>query len=165
MTQSPYDTKRRPYARQLGGLVQTIGDKSFRRRGFIHGQIVTQWPHIVGQSLASVSAPEALRFPPGKKRGATLTIRADGGAALEIQHHLNIILDRVNVYFGYGAVEKISIRQGPLPEQARAVPQRPRRRPLEKRQLSTITKAAKNVQNQDLKAALERLGETVLRQS
>ncbi|MEM6680938.1 MAG: DciA family protein [Pseudomonadota bacterium] len=151
-----------PHARQLGGLVQRIGDKSFRRRGFVHGQIVTQWADIVGTSLASVSTPERLRFPSGKKRGGTLMIRAESAAALELQHYLTVILDRVNVYFGYRAVEKISIRQGPVASLQPARRQTPRVRPLAPQQKKAVANAAKHIQNQQLKDALERLGVAVM---
>lgn len=156
---------RRRYAAQLGGLVTHVGDKSFRRRGFVHSQIVTQWSQIVGPSLASVSAPEGLRFPPGKKRGATITIRAESGAALEIQHHLNMILERVNMYFGYTAVEKLSIRQGPLPQPAIKVQPRTPQRSLNASETTALSKTVKPVKYQSLKEALERLGKTVISQS
>jgi hypothetical protein len=156
---------RRAYSTQLGSLIPGIGDKSFRRRGFVHGQIVTQWHQVVGPSLASVSAPEGLRFPPGKKRGATLTIRAASGAGLELQHHMNMILERVNMFFGYTAVEKISIRQGPLPQPAQNQPTRPSQRSLSKREQASVASTVKTVKDQTLKEALERLGGTIISQS
>lgn len=156
---------RRRYSAQLGSLVSNIGDKSFRRRGFMHSQIVTQWHQVVGPSLAGVSAPECLRFPPGKKRGATLTIRADSGVGLELQHHMNMILERVNMYFGYTAVEKISIRQGPLPQRLNAPRIRPPARTLTKSEVSSVSRTLKTVKDQSLKDALERLGGTIISQS
>lgn len=131
----------------------------------MHGQIVTQWGQIVGPSLATVSAPEGLRFPPGQKRGAVLTIRAAGSAALELQYHLPMITERVNMYFGYSAVEKVSIRQGPLPQKAEIQSTRPAQRPLTKSETAAVDKTLKPVSDQALKEALARLGGTVLSQS
>lgn len=165
MAAGDHKSNRRRYSVQLGGLITQIGDKSFRKRGFMHGQIVTQWAQVVGPSLATVSAPEGLRFPPGKKRGATLTIRAAGSAALELQYHLPMIIERVNMYFGYGAVEKVSIRQGPLPQKQEIASTRPAPRALTKSEAATVNSTIKPVIDQGLKDALARLGGTVISQS
>ncbi|MEM7569016.1 MAG: DciA family protein [Pseudomonadota bacterium] len=153
---------RRGSATQLSNLISKVGDRSFRRRGFVHSQIVTGWQHIVGPSLASVTAPEGLRFPPGKKRGGTLTIRCDGSAALELEYHKTLVLERVNIFFGYGAVDRLAIRQGPLPTKAPQARQRPPIAPLTKAQQSRLDTALKNVRDQGLKDALQRLGQGVI---
>ncbi|MEM1020176.1 MAG: DUF721 domain-containing protein [Sphingomonadales bacterium] len=162
MRAKTFSNSRRSKAVQLSSLVGRIGDKSFRRRGFVHAQIITDWPHIVGHSLASVTAPDRLRFPPGQKRGGTLTIRCDGSAALEVQHHSSLIIERVNIFFGYSAIERLSIRQGPLPAQRLAAPQnRPAPKPAPHHE-KAVAADIKDIKNQDLKAALQRLGHTIM---
>ncbi len=44
-------------------------------------------------------------------------LRVDGPAAIEIQHMSQVILERVNRFFGFGAIDRIAIRQAPLPGQ------------------------------------------------
>ncbi|MDA0338546.1 MAG: DUF721 domain-containing protein, partial [Proteobacteria bacterium] len=39
----------------------------------------------------------------------------DSSFALEFQHLSTQVLERINTYYGYGAVEKLVIKQGPLP--------------------------------------------------
>ena len=45
---------------------------------------------------------------------ATLVLRVEGPAAIEIQHLSNVILERVNRFFGWQAVGRIALRQAPL---------------------------------------------------
>lgn len=162
MSRSSFSPKRRGTATQLSSLIGKVGDKSFRRRGFVHSQIVTSWQHIVGPSLASVTAPEGLRFAPGKKRGGTLIVRCDGSAALELEYHKALVLERVNIFFGYGAVERLAIRQGPLPQRALQTHRLAPEKPLTKTQTRQLENSLKGVGDQALKEALRRLGARVI---
>ncbi len=45
---------------------------------------------------------------------ATLVLRVEGPAALEIQHLSAVILERVNRFFGWQAIGRIALRQAPL---------------------------------------------------
>ena len=44
----------------------------------------------------------------------TLLVRAEGPYAIEVQHLAPVIIERVNRYFGWRCVGRISIRQGPV---------------------------------------------------
>lgn len=41
-------------------------------------------------------------------------MRVDGPRALEIQHMTTQLLERINIYFGYNAVQELRIVQGPV---------------------------------------------------
>ena len=45
---------------------------------------------------------------------ATLVLRVEGPMALEIQHSSDVILERVNRFFGWSAVGRLALRQAPL---------------------------------------------------
>ncbi len=45
---------------------------------------------------------------------ATLILRVEGPMALEIQHSSDVILQRVNRFFGWSAVGRLALRQAPL---------------------------------------------------
>ena len=57
-------------------------------------------------------SPESIRFPPGKKSGGVLTLVVEGAHAPMMQHVAPAIVERVNRFFGYPAVERIAFRQG-----------------------------------------------------
>jgi hypothetical protein len=105
-------------ARAAGELVGEVGGQSFRRFGFVQGSIVSRWAEIVGERYAKVSSPESIRFPQGKKAGGALTLLVEGAHAPLIQHLAPLIIERVNRFFGYAAINRIVFRQGKPPAPA-----------------------------------------------
>ena len=99
-------------ARSVADLLPAAGGAAFRRFGFVQSSIVSRWKEIVGARYAAVSAPESIRFPPGKKSGGTLTLVVEGAHAPMMQHVAPAIQERVNQFFGYEAVARVAIRQG-----------------------------------------------------
>jgi hypothetical protein len=99
-------------ARAVSDLLPQAGGAAFRRFGFVQSSIVSRWKEIVGARYAAVTAPESIRFPPGRKSGGVLTLVVEGAHAPMMQHVAPTIVERVNLFFGYPAVDRIAIRQG-----------------------------------------------------
>lgn len=108
----PYQRPRGGEARQVSALMPEIGRAAFRKFGFVQSSVVSRWDEIVGARYAAVSAPESIRFPIGKKSDGTLELTVEGAHATMIQHVLPEIIERVNRFFGYGAVARVKVRQG-----------------------------------------------------
>lgn len=102
----PYQRPRGGEARAVSDLMPEIGRAAFRRFGFVQSSVVSRWDEIVGARYAAVSAPEAIRFPVGKKSEGTLELTVEGAHATMMQHVLPEIIERVNRFFGYGAVAR-----------------------------------------------------------
>lgn len=147
----------RPLARIARGLISP----ALRRQGFAHQEIVTRWREIAGPDIAAHSLPDRLRFPRSARSGGTLFLRVEGPFALEVQHRSPMIIARLNSYFGYAAVEKLVLIQGPLPQQRARTP-RKRPEPLSAVQEAELGRIVAPTQATDLKAALHRLGAMVL---
>ena len=119
MSKSPRSTSRADkdaprigHARAAGELVADISGVAFKRFGFVQGAVVSRWAEIVGERYARVSTPESIRFPVGRKSGGTLSLVVEGAHAPLMQHLAPLIVERVNRFFGYEAVDKIAFRQG-----------------------------------------------------
>lgn len=125
------DAPRHGRARAAGELIGSAGGPAFRRFGFIQASVVSRWAEIVGERYARASSPESIRFPAGKKSGGVLTLLVDGAHAPLIQHLSPLIIERVNRFFGYAAIDRIVFRQG-RPPAAPPKPQRPQLRPVPK---------------------------------
>ncbi|NUQ18607.1 MAG: DUF721 domain-containing protein [Sphingomonas sp.] len=138
--------------RSAGELVGAAGDPSFRRFGFVQSSIVSRWAEIVGERYAKVSSPESIRFPTGKKAGGVLTLMVDGAHAPLIQHLTPMIIDRVNRFFGYAAINRIVFRQG-KPAAGAAKPVRPDLRPVPKE----LGEGLREIADPELRACLESL--------
>jgi hypothetical protein len=111
-TRAERDTPRGRRARSVADMLPDVGRAAFRRFGFVQSSIVSRWREIVGDRYAGVSSPESIRFPPGKRSGGVLTLVVEGAHAPMMQHVAPVIVERVNRFFGYPAVDRISIRQG-----------------------------------------------------
>ncbi len=124
------EAKRGGAARAVGAMLPDVGRASFRRFGFVQSSVVSRWPEIVGERYAGVSTPESIRFPHGKREQGVLSLLVDGAHAPMMQHVAPAIVERVNRFFGYEAVIRISFRQlaASAPPAARRAP--PSLRPL-----------------------------------
>jgi hypothetical protein len=116
-------TPRGGRARSVAELLPDAGRASFRKFGFVQHSVVSRWAEIVGTRYAGVSAPESIRFPQGKRANGVLTLTVSGAHAPMMQHVAPEIVERVNRFFGYPAVERVVMRQGVV---ARAAPKPPR---------------------------------------
>jgi hypothetical protein len=156
MTAKP---KRRRGAQPLSSLIPRAARAALRKHGFAKTEIVSRWPLIVGRGLAAHCAPERLAYAANQPGGGTLHLRAEGGFALELQHLEPMILERINTYYGYRAVARLVIKQGPLP--ARRAPRRRKTVRLTPAQERALAKTLAATRDEDLRQALADLGRQV----
>ena len=112
------------FARAAGSYVPQLTNKAFEKFGFHTAEIMLDWPRIAGTDIASWTAPERIRWPRlpngdtvtdgGPRRGSTLTLRVEPARALDVEYRAAEIIDRINRYFGYRAVETLKLVQAPL---------------------------------------------------
>lgn len=100
------------HARAISDLMPDIGRAAFRKFGFIQSSVVTRWAEIVGKRHAALTAPELIRFPQGRRSGGTLQLVVASGHGPMVQHIIPEIMERVNRFFGYDAVSRVTLRQG-----------------------------------------------------
>jgi len=106
------EPRRSMRARAVSDMLPEIGGAAFRRFGFVQASIVSRWKEIVGERYAGVSCPESIRFPVGKKSDGVLTLVVEGAHAPMMQHVAPVIAERVNRFFGYTAIARVSFKQG-----------------------------------------------------
>src|ERR1700744_554744 len=145
-------------AKPLSVLLSDVFKDAYAKQGFAARELVTRWAEIAGSEIAAHSEPLKMQWPrpvEGQpQEPATLILRVEGPMALEIQHSSDVILQRVNRFFGWSAVGKLALRQAPLSR--RAPPRRPR--PPEAKEVAEIEKTLSSVEDDELRAGLARLG-------
>jgi hypothetical protein len=154
------DSPRSCRPRAAGELVGDIGGQSFRRFGFVQHSIVSRWSEIVGERYGKVSCPESIKFPTGKKAGGALTLLVDGAHAPLIQHLTPMIVERVNRFFGYAAINRIVFKQG-RPPAPTPRPERPQLRPVPKE----LGEGLREIADPELRACLESLAAQIVASS
>lgn len=166
MTQSQSKSKdigsdlRRGYARRLGSLLPPEARKALRKFGFAEAEIVTKWQQIVGQRLGERTSPIRLAYRHGQRRSGTLHILVDSGFGVELQHIEPLLIERVNSYYGYAAVEKLAIHQGYLPRSAAS--QSEQTVPLSQQDRDALESMIAPTRDRNLRAALQGLGQRIL---
>ena len=155
-------TVRRHQIRAVGAAVEWLMKPILGARGFGAASVITQWEQIVGPVLARATAPERIAYPQGERGNGTLHLKVSSASlALELQHLEPQMIERINSHFGYRAVARLRILQGPVkrPEAPKAKP-RPALAP-EKR--AALERKVGRVTDPDLQDALRRLGEAIAR--
>ena len=105
-------------AKPLSVLLSDVFSDAYAKQGFAARELVTRWAEIAGPEIAAHSEPLKMQWPrpvEGQpQEPATLVLRVEGPMALEIQHTSDVILERVNRFFGWSAVGRLALRQAPL---------------------------------------------------
>ena len=156
IAEKPPEAPRGGRARSVAEMLPDVGRVAFRRFGFVQSSVVSRWGEIVGAKYARISAPESIRFPPGKRADGVLTLVVAGAHAPVMQHVGPTIIERVNRFFGYAAVAKVVIRQGEIAAARDTKPQL--------RQVAVpvaLSDSLKTVADPELKAVLESLARGV----
>ena len=152
-TEKPKDRRRNATLR-AGALLSGAAGKVYRKHGFAHAELLTDWPHVVGERLADATVPEKLT------RDGTLTVRVSPGFALELQHMEPQVLERITTYFGHRAVRRLKLVQGVVA--ARRTSKERKLRELTAGEVAALDERLKPVEDENIKAALSRLGRAML---
>jgi hypothetical protein len=150
-------------AKPLSVLLNDVFSDAYAKQGFAARELVTRWGEIAGPEIAAHSEPLKMQWPrpvEGQpQEPATLVLRVEGPMALEIQHSSDVILQRVNRFFGWSAVGKLALRQAPLSRRDR--PSRPR--PPDPKAVAAVASTLSSVEDDALREALARLGAAIKR--
>ena len=153
----------RPLSEFLGATLGGV----LKEQGFASTEIIARWADIVGAEIAAHSEPMKINWPRVKNDNAvdtppepaTLVLRVEGPAALEIQHLSALILERVNRFFGWQAIGRLALRQAPLHRRKPAVPPPPPDPAIAAR----IAEGLPSIEDEDLRQAVARLGASIKR--
>ena len=156
-------SKPRPTAKPLSLLLSDVFSEAYAKQGFAARELVTRWAEIAGADVAAHSQPLKMQWPrpvEGQPQElATLVLKVEGPMALEIQHKSDLILERVNRFFGWSAVGRLALRQAPLSR--RDCPKPPA--PPDPEAVAKIADGLRAVEDDQLRAALARLGAAIKR--
>jgi hypothetical protein len=163
MAQRPSTTRGfKRTASVLSNQIRRAGES----RGFAVSRLLTHWAEIAGPEIAEIARPVNISYGRGGL-GATLTVLTTGPQAPMLEMQKDKLREKVNGVYGYNAIARVRITQtapdGFHEGQALFTPApKPGITPPDPEVVQAAAKAARPVQNDDLRAALERLGRNVL---
>lgn len=144
----------------LAQALPAITKRILGKRGLAEGSLISDWSSIVGEQVASRCIPKQLAFKrSSERREGTLTLRVESGFATELVYLEQQLLERINAHFGYRAVAKLKLIQGPVidPNQRR----RKALKTLSGKEKSALDAKVADVEDEDLRKALSDLGAAV----
>lgn len=149
----------------VSDLASRVLDPVLRKRAGMSVALVQSWEEIVGVRLAAISRPEKIQWARRREENepyepAVLVIAAEGLGALHIQHETGEIIARANAFLGFGAIGRIRIVQKPV--RVAEVRKRPKPRALSELETAKLASTVSGVEDEALRAALARLGATVV---
>jgi hypothetical protein len=154
------DKPRNRPVRALADAMRTTLNAAFAKQGFASTELVTRWVDIVGEDIAAHSEPEKIQWPrpigEDMPQPGTLVLRVEGPAAIEIQHMSRVLLERVNQFFGWQAVDTLRLRQAPLSRR-----KRPPQRGIDADAQAGVAATLTGVSDSSRRDALSRLGAAV----
>jgi len=152
----------RPFAKPLREIAGKIVGETFTRQGFVSAELVTRWSEIAGPEVAAHSEPIKIQWTRpaegDEREPGTLVLRVEGPAAIEVQHLANVICERVNRFVGWRAVARVALRQAPLRRGHRKAA-----RAADTVAAARVAETLSDIGDEDLKAALARLGAAIKR--
>lgn len=148
----------------LADLAQTVNNRAFRRFGFAKSDIHLHWAEIVGPVLSKSSLPERLVVPrKPEEEGASpgvLHIRVEGSYAPEMQHLEHLVIDRINSYYGFSAVNRLIFHHGIIDQN---LPEKKYQPPiLSDSQQNELNLLLKDIKDDDLRKSLYKVGSEIL---
>lgn len=148
------------------GLLSARIRRAGEARGFAVSRVLTHWAEIAGAEIAAVARPVNVSYARGGF-GATLTVLTTGANAPMLEMQKERLRERVNACYGYAAIARVRITQtapagfaeGQAAFKAAPAAAEPRHDPAAAEAARAV---AAPVADENLRRALEALGETIL---
>lgn len=148
--------------KQIGHSVERIAKQAIGKDWGLYAALLDHWQEIVGTEFARDTAPSKITFPhqpnEARRRNGTLTVRLPKGLIMEFTFKADQIRQRINSYFGYDAIGKITFEPvyGVRPK-AKNVKE------LDQTVLEDIKSEVNIIENNELKDVLQAFGESLHR--
>ena len=96
----------------LSNLLPNDAKKLLKNRGFFELELLSNWEKIVGTSFNKLSYPTKIKTTNSSPKGkGKLVVKVDRSISFAFEHEHKKNVDKINLFFGYNAVEKIEIIQ------------------------------------------------------
>ncbi|UXM94159.1 DciA family protein [Bartonella sp. HY329] len=103
----------------LADTTSPLIDPLLRKRAGIGIELIEAWSQIVGDDIANNCLPLKINWRRRVSQydsyePATLLVACEGFSAMSIQHQSMEIVQKVNVFFGFHAIDRLKIEQKPV---------------------------------------------------
>ena len=94
--------------RSFKDTLPTMIKKILTRKGEIYSKTLDNWKYLVGHELFKICYPKSFRK--SNIKGKTLTIMVKHGYEVDVEYSKQLIMDKLNFFFGKKIVQRIVIK-------------------------------------------------------
>ena len=146
----------------IGTNVTKIVKPLISKRGFGNSEIINNWVNIVGDKLAQNITPQKISYNNNSNVEGVLLLRVNSSSvALELQYIEKQIVNKINTYFGFSAIGRIKIIQGPIPAPEKKIANKIKT--VANTDKIELERKLNSVKDPDLREALAALGAAIIK--
>ena len=147
--------------KKIGHLIELTSNRLFEKRGKAFKDIAIRWRLIAGETIWVKTIPHKITYNKyNYNSSGNLILKTEPSFALELQHIQDKLIEKINGFLGYNAIENITLLQSPIPNKFQNKSIEKLHKPY--KNASSLNNKTKNLKSRDLSSALIKLGETAL---
>tara|TARA_B100001013_G_scaffold43832_1_gene23124 strand:+ start:2783 stop:3244 length:462 start_codon:yes stop_codon:yes gene_type:complete len=150
--------RKQSYFKKVGKSLPKIIDKNIKERNFVEITLIKQWKEIIGQDIAKYCWPIKIVFSDIKNSNGIIFLKTKRGRSMEIEFKNDEIIEKLNQYFGYKAINKISVVQD------FNIKDSYKKKIIKKKIKNNHSKVINKIKKSELKIALQNLSKTLFDQ-
>lgn len=157
--------------RLLADMIPRLTENIFGKKNMLFGKMLAAWGEIAGADIAAHTVPLDLKFQRTAKQADNASKKTPGQAvlhlavqpayALELSYQQSMLIERINMFFGYAAIKEIRIVQNSEVMNNKVAPP-PVKKPLTMQESAKLDAIVASVQENDLQTALKNLGKAII---
>ena len=151
--------RKQSYFKKVGKSLPKIIDKNIKERNFVEITLIKQWKEIMGQDIAKYCWPIKIIFSDIKNSNGIIFLKTKRGRSMEIEFKNDEIIEKLNQYFGYKAINKISVVQDFNIKDSYK-----KKKIIKKKIKNNHSKVINKIKKSELKIALQNLSKTLFDQ-
>ena len=121
--------------------------RHLRKGGYNYSNIIDNWTKMISKEISDACYPLTVKMGKEMKDG-TLVLNVIHGKELDVEYKRNEIIDKINSFFGYNCIKKISLKivEEKIVEESKILPKI--------KDFKQIDEKIKKVENNQLKNSL-----------
>tara|TARA_B100001964_G_scaffold232057_1_gene287396 strand:- start:721 stop:1185 length:465 start_codon:yes stop_codon:yes gene_type:complete len=151
--------RKQSYFKKIGKSLPKIIDKNIKERNFVEITLIKKWKEIIGEDIAKYCWPIKIVFSDIKNSNGIIFLKTKRGRSMEIEFKNDEIIEKLNQYFGYKAINKISIVQDFDIKDSHK-----KNKIMKKKIKNNHSKLINKIKKNELKSALKNLNKTLFDQ-
>ena len=151
--------RKQSYFKKIGNSLPKIIDKNIKEKNFIEISLIKKWREIIGDDIAKFCWPIKIVFSEINNLNGIIFLKTMRGKSMEIEFKNEEIIEKLNQYFGYKAIAKISVVQDFGIKDAYKED-----KIIKKRGKKVQSKVINKIKKNNIKTALKKLNKTLFGQ-